>query len=164
MVCSVLCHSMTYTRMKVEMCVGVGKLFSRSITFSKLHFQHCLFLCCKQSKKLFLYQYYLKMYIQIDNSKSWRGQRAFEWFWPCEAWNCLTAFSTSRFLTRSSGCLVCSDLHSGQLQVSWQAIKLEIQAWQKLCPQFSVIRIGEVKMPFQCWNSIYKLPKKVSFS
>ena len=69
-----------------------------------------------------------------------------------------TAFSTRRFLTRSVGNFLCFDLHSGQNHsvLSWSAMWLEIHAWQKLCPQPSVILIGAVNKSFVCSNLSYK--------
>ena len=89
-------------------------------------------------------------YLQIESSKPWRRQRGFDSFWLCEALNCSTTFSTSRLRKRSSADLTCSDLHSGQIQLSLVAMKFERQPWQKLCPQSSVIRIGGVNMSFKC--------------
>ena len=59
-----------------------------------------------------------------------------------------TAFSANLFLARSSGCLNWTKLHSGHSQLSTPEESFEIQAWQKLCAQGSVIRIGGVNMSF----------------
>ena len=67
-----------------------------------------------------------------------------------ESRNDSTAFSTSRFRINCLGCFSWTDLHSGHSQNSWRPTNSEIQEWQKLWPQSSVIRIGGWNMSFIC--------------
>ena len=87
------------------------------------------------------------------SSKLWWEQRFRAWFWVDASLKDSTALSTSRFLANWSGCFDWTDLHSGHNHSSWSLTICNRHAWQKLCPQASVIRIGGVNISFYAQNA-----------